>query len=172
MELCKKKKKKKFQSINRDSVKKKESEYSTMFKIGEEEEHRQMGKISSNDVHSREAKISGGARSSLFYFFFLSLKAFLREGMERKRERERGGCFHSRGGFRLLFYDPSARGKRVSSRGRLCGEEEATKVGGGKETIEYIYICNVSSDFQRLLVKLCFRDQVTFHSTDDRAFKG
>lgn len=90
MELCKKKKKKKFQSINRDCVKKKESEYSTMFKIGEEEEHRQMGKISSNDVHSREAKISGGARSSLFYFFF-SLSQSVLEGGDGKETREREG---------------------------------------------------------------------------------
>lgn len=171
MELCKKKKKKKFQSINRDSVKKKESEYSTMFKIGEEEEHRQMGKISSNDVHSREAKISGGARSSLFYFFFLSLKAFLREGMERKRERE-GGMLS----FTRRLSSSFLRSFRAWEEGFIAREAlwrgGSNESGGGKETIEYIYICNVSSDFQRLLVKLCFRDQVTFHSTDDRAFKG
>lgn len=61
-----------------------------MFKIGEEEEHRQMGKISSNDVHSREAKISGGARSSLFYFFF-SLSQSVLEGGDGKETREREG---------------------------------------------------------------------------------
>lgn len=83
----------------------------------------------------------------------LSLSKRSRGGEERKGNEGGGGCFHSRGGV-LFFYD-ILRFRAWEGFYRLREKRYIR-----------IYVCSVSSDFQSCL-KLCFRDQVTFHSTDD-----
>lgn len=111
-----------------------------MFKIGEEEEHRQMGKISSNDVHSREAKISGGARSSLFYFFF-SLSQSVLEGGDGKETRERGGdAFIHAAAFVFFFTILPRVGRGFHREGGSVERRKQRKWRGKRNDRIYIYI--------------------------------
>lgn len=65
----------------------------------------------------------------------------------------------------FLQYTSLPRVGRVLS---LEGVRRGTKVEEKKEEQRmYIYVCVMSRQIFQSWLKLCFRDQVTFHSTDD-----
>lgn len=66
----------------------------------------------------------------------------------------------------FLQYTSLPRVGRVLS---LEGVRRGTKVEKKKRNKEciYIYVCVMSRQIFQSWLKLCFRDQVTFHSTDD-----
>lgn len=111
-----------------------------------------------------EAKISGGP----FLDLSLSQSVLQREGMiclGRKRGRRFQDAFiHAAARSFFTIYFASARGKGFIARG---GEEGGRKWRRKKRNKECIYVCVMSRQIFQSWLKLCFRDQVTFHSTDD-----
>lgn len=114
-----------------------------------------------------EAKISGGVPFSLS--LSLPQSVLQREGMiclGRKRGRRFQDAFiHAAARSFFTIYFASARGKGFIARGGEEGDESGEEKE--EQRIIYICVCVMSRQIFQSWLKLCFRDQVTFHSTDD-----
>lgn len=114
-----------------------------------------------------------GGKNLRWSFFSLSLSlpqsVLQREGMiclGRKRGRRFQDAFiHAAARSFFTIYFASARGKGFIARGGEEGDESGEEKE--EQRIIYICVCVMSRQIFQSWLKLCFRDQVTFHSTDD-----